>query len=244
MKILKFGVLAGAATCLLLSVYTRDCHAAVALAQYPFTSSSAASTDTDGSSTASTFSDGDGTLNFDTNFGNPLPSVFKSYNDAANSKAAALAGNSYWQFTVTPVAGNNLNLSSITIDIENDKVTGDGANPDATFFLQASLDGGAFADVPLGSFSPPPGNKSAWATDVSSYANIANTGVTFRIYAFDSEGSTGTKFDTLGLHLDNVELDGTTTDPPPSAPEATSLAIWSVLGLVAGGINWRRQRLA
>ena len=196
------------------------------------------------------FSDADGILNYDTGIGNPLsggsgaPSVFKSYGDTSDTEAHAIANNEYWSFTVTPNAGFQLSLADINVPIQNDKVTGSqgSANPTANFFLQASVDGGSFTDIPGNNPNPSSGNSDNWIVDLGSIASSVNSSIVFRIGEFDSEGTTNPA--TLGIHLDDVTVDGTVnrlTDPS-SAPEASSLAIWSVLGIAFIGFNkWRRR---
>jgi hypothetical protein len=247
MKLRLFAICATVVVC----YQAAECSAAVVV-YYPFgsgtTGSDTATVAANVNSTA--FSDADGILNYNTSIGNPLsggsgpPSVFKSYGDTSDTEAHAIANNEYWSFTVTPNAGFQLSLTDINVGIANDKVTGNQgkANPTVTFFLQASLDGGAFTDITGNNPMPPGGNGLNWIVDLGNYAHLVNSSITFRVGAFDDEGTTNPT--NLGVYVDDVTVDGTVnrqTDPP--APEASSLAIWSVLGLAFCGFSkWRGRK--
>jgi hypothetical protein len=88
-----------------------------ALANYPFpspTASPRASTDTDLNSTASQFTSGI-TSTIDNSVGNLAPSVYVAMKDTPNTEPTS-SGTSYFEFTLTPNAGQKINLSSLTFD--------------------------------------------------------------------------------------------------------------------------------
>lgn len=245
---MRWGLLGILATALVFAV-AQPSQASI-LAQYPFgtetpLTTSAASTDTDLNSVASLFSDGDGTLNFATtpvSLGNPIPSVFKAY--TAMPLAINLSGNSYFSFTITPNAGYKISLTSLVFDIQKDKATGGQADPKPTVDIRSNAGGDSFLTSIFSQVLTR--NDGKFAVDLTAVTNALRfqnvpTGIEFRFYFSALDTITNS---ALGIHLDNVELNGASApannDPLP-VPEPTSFAL---LGLGAFGLLWARKRHA
>jgi hypothetical protein len=214
------------------------------LAQYDFSSSSAASSDTDVHSIASLFADGDGTLNFSTTLGNPAPSAFKSYADISSS----LAGNSYWSFTITPMANFELDLAQLVVDLQRDKVTPANQGARVTVDVRSDAGGDDFA-TSLGTYrlNDNSGHFAAGFTLPTSAAIFQNltSATEFRLYLTDGGYASTTK----GAHIDNVVLSGVFVQSVShvvegaSVPEPASVFIWSLFLMGSWPVlqTWRRR---
>jgi len=210
---------------------------AAILAGYTFDGGTAASTSIDPALTASLFQDGDGTLNVAGLVGNPAPSAFKSYTDLPTG---SFSSTSWLGFSITPIAGHAVSLSSFGFDAQRDQVTGAGGNPasNAQVALQLaySFDGTNFVDT--GSPLALTANSGAWTsaaidlTSVLSLQNAANQ-IWFRLSGHDA----GRTSDTLGLHVDNVALVGRAAE----LPEPSSMVLLSLGACVLGSMI-RRDR--
>jgi hypothetical protein len=171
----------------------------------------------------------------------------------ANSLATALAGTSYYSFTVQANAGYELDLISLIFDANKDPVTGPGANPPVTIDLRSDAGGDNFA-TSLGSFGPT-GNSGNFAVDLTAsllaaaFQNVTST-IEFRLYMYDGSTSTSS---TIGGHIDNVELNGDVflTNPggggngngdPGVVPEPASIVVWSLLAAIGGVVAWRKRK--
>jgi hypothetical protein len=201
------------------------------LANYPFTGSSQASTDTDPNSTAGTFGDGSGwTSTIDASRGNVAPSisVVSTLTDGT-SQAGAVTANDYWTFTITPSAGMALNLSNLSFDYAN--YSSDATFPSETFFARSSQDG--FAANLAAGVNASAASAGTFATSSitlgAAFQNVT-VPVEFRIYVFD-----GTTNAARGALLDNIVLSGTTA----AVPEPATLMML-VLG---GGLLASVQRI-
>ena len=226
---------AGLAAVVLLAGQTAS-HAAV-LARYEFTDGLLVSTDDDVAdltSTASDLSDGPGFTsgNF-TGGGNPAParSVTVNLTNGANEADAHTAGD-YFLITITPAAGYQINLTSITMDFAASYNT-----QPRGFGIRTSVDtfGAAVGSVTEAANT---GTASVFVNrevDLSGASLQGITGpVTLRITVFDN-ASVSSNSD----RFDNITVNGTATLIPE--PGTTTLA--AVAGALALAAR-RRKRIA
>jgi hypothetical protein len=188
-----------------------------------------------GAVTASNFADGDGTLNFDTAEGNPLPSVIKVFSDIGLTSGLNFqTTTSYFGFTITPNSGFSEGVTSISFDYQRDNAP--SGNPTTTFDLRSSSDNYATS---LASLTV---HDNGGQFNATGLLPVSSTdAVTYRIYISDDTSQSST---TAGAHLDNVVVTGNTVAQGPlAAPEPASLAIWSLgaLGCAVAGYRRRKQ---
>lgn len=151
--------------------------------------------------------------------GNPYGNVFTS--GAFNATTS-----SYWEFTLTPTAGNAVNLGYFAFGARG--ISGESATP-TSYSLRSSLDGYA-TGVADGEFIL---TSTAWRlyTETFSFTGAVDQAVTFRLYLLGADGTsrTGT------LRIDDVTL---STVPEPST--------YALLALGLGAVLWkiRRRQLA
>jgi len=208
-------------------------HAAV-IANYNF-NSNLASSDTEPNSTASNFV-ATVTNGSSGNFGRSTGgNIFARSNGlTGTTAAAAVSHGNFWSFSVTPVSGQMLNLTTLTFQTAHaDTNTGAGAGNTAVtmnFFVRSSVDGFAanvgdtFSQAYPTSFIDRTVNLSGAA-----FQNLDST-VTFRLYVFESA-----EVDTnQGVRWDNVVLNGEVVAiPEPSA---------ALLGGIGALLLLRRRR--
>lgn len=129
----------------------------------------------------------------------------------ATDNASSIAMGDYYGFTLTPDAGQKVNFSSLKFDSDVGTKTRPGAT--GSFFVQASVNGGAFTNVSptftqLGTnglnFTP----RTANLGPVFS-GGFFSTPVEFRIYQFDNANNTDG-----GLRVDDVQLFGQVSPVP------------------------------
>lgn len=209
----------------LLGVYAK----ADILANYPFTGSSRASTDTDANSSASLLTDGAGfTSTFDVVRGNPTPSIGVSSDLIdGTSNATAVTANDYVTFTITP--GLSMSLTSLTLDAAN--YTNDTVFSAESFFLRSSVNSfasniGSTQNILAGSngvFAP-----FSFDLTGASFQNVSSA-IEFRIYLQDSITDAD-----RGILLDNVVLNGV------AVPEPATYMLLGI-GLLVGAQRLRRK---
>lgn len=125
-----------------------------------------------------------------------------TYNAAASARTGALntaaSGSAYFEFTVTPAAGNAVTLTGISFGVRS---TSTGP---LNYALRSSLDGYA-NNIASGTIS----NNSTWALKSNTGLSVTSglgTPVTFRIYGF---GGTGTAAaGTANWRVDDISLTG------------------------------------
>lgn len=212
------------------------------VAQYPFTGSSGASTDTDPNSVA-----GDFTKNplWNTSNTNIIPSAgnptfawqIGAYDNGNGLTEAIIAGAGAWfSFTLTPESGFSLSLSDFKFDA---KQSG-GSAVEIHFFLRTSLDNYATTVGSIGTDSKGELlNASVFQTYVINLSNIAAlqgiTGpITIRLYTGDNRGD-----NAVGTYLDNVTLSANVTAVPEGG--TVSLLLFSV-GVLAGAARLRNSK--
>jgi len=198
------------------------------LARYEFTGNSDASTDDDvvnATSTATNFSVGPGIPGASfTASGNPGPARTMAVADTALNEGASVTANDYFEFTVTPEPGYELDLTSMSLEFDasfNTQPRG--------YSIRSSLNN--YADTIFDYNEPIGGTVGSFefrSYDLSDplYQNIT-TSVTFRIYGFDNASASGNN-----LRFDNVTLNGVVPEP------SRSLLLFAGLGLLVG----RRRR--
>ncbi len=156
--------------------------------------------------------------------GNPTPEFATKPIGTTNTQALALTNNSYWSFTVAPDANYELDLTSLTFDLNTFNIS-----IPIGYYLASSIDG----------FSTPIGSVVNSTTHL--YANPAisfdltgasfqnlTTSTEFRLYAWSPSGSNGANGSRWGF--DNVTLNGTVA----AVPEPSVLGFLAVAVLVGG----------
>lgn len=208
--------------------------AADVLVSFTFDGSVRSSFDSDPNSTATNFSDGPGfTSVFDPARGNPSPSLGVASDQIDGStNTAAVTANDYFTFTLTPVPGGQMSLTSLTFDIAN--FTNDGTFSAISFFVRSSTNGfssnvGVTQNVLAGS------NGVFQAATISlsaaAFQNVSSP-IEFRIYLQDGV----TDPDRGGL-IDNVTVNGT------AIPEPATYMLFGV-GLLICAQQFRKRRAA
>lgn len=205
---------------------------AAVLAKYDFTGSVRTSADTDLDSAATILSDGAGwTSTIDTAAakGNPAPSLSVTSTLTGSTQALAISGNDYYEFTITPNTGFELNLTSLTFDYSR---FGGGLN--ATFFLRSSAD--SFS-ADLGAVSTSSATYATATISLSSpaFQNVTSA-LTFRLYIFDDMGNAD-----KGDLVDNVILNGSVVLDPVPEP-STWVSFMAGAALLVGVERFRRRK--
>ncbi len=186
------------------------------LANYSFTGSVRTSSDSDLFSTAGAIADGPGLTTgslFDLTRGNPAPSLaIVSTEIDGSTQAAAIAANDYITFTLTPLTGFVLNLSSLSFDYAN--YSNDGTFPAEGFGLRSSVDN---FSANIGAAVIANANSAgAFATSTLSLSGAAfqnlSGAVEFRLYFADA-----TTDADRGALVDNIVINGTSALVPEPA---------------------------
>jgi len=196
------------------------------LADYPFVSGSAGSTDTNANSTAQDFivSSYFGVLG---GISSDSKTAYAQASGTPSDETSSFTDGAYFEFTVTPQSGYALDLSSLTFDtIFNGSDT--WAAVQGSFVVRSSIDG--FSTNISSTFVE---NYQTGASFTSrsvdltgfEFQNITGS-VDFRIYLYDNSTATGRY-----LRVGNVELNGTVNAIPEPSHAAFVLAIAAVAGL-------------
>ncbi len=120
----------------------------------------------------------------------------------------AASGSAYFELTLTPAAGKQLNLSALTFGTRSTST-----GPQA-YSIFTSVDNYATA-VATGAIS----NNSSWTLKSHTFTNLISTtgsAVTLRLYGHSGTGSPGTS--TANWRIDDLKITLNTVVAPPTAP--------------------------
>lgn len=140
----------------------------------------------------------------------------------------ALAGSSYFEFTVTPDLGFQFTPTGFSFEIVSPGLGGVGGAALFAVAVNGSVSGVSISDggdIPTAFGSP----RSATFTGIQDLTSAT----TFRVYVYNADADGGT------VRFDNLSLSGTVS----AVPEPTHVAMASALGLVGFGL-YRRSRKA
>lgn len=205
---------------------------AAVLTQYTFpvanttteTGSAYAATTVGSGVSATSLTDGGASINITSDgalaYGSaPVLRVFPGGTDAAT----AVTNNSYVQFTVTPDANTQMDLSSFTFDAARG-----GTNGPRGYAVRSSVDGfaGNIATADITANRP---NFAAFNVPLSAASFQGLTAATtFRLYVYSPSNTSTVEFD-------NLTLNGTTSPVPEPASAGAAIAM-------LGGLLVRRRR--
>ncbi|MEN9282732.1 MAG: hypothetical protein RLZZ179_225 [Verrucomicrobiota bacterium] len=150
-----------------------------------------------------------------------------------NSYVTALSGDFYVEFSVAPIPGYQMDLTSLTFDAWRA-----GGAQARKFFVWAStddFDNVAWEIIPE-TFGPPAADPPAAAVANLSLAEITDA-VQFRIYGFN----TGTQSADRALQYDNIVINGTVSQIVPEPSQA--MAGLMVSGFLGGSVMRRRRKV-
>jgi hypothetical protein len=141
------------------------------------------------------------------------PSRILSTQTAGTTVADSITNNSYFQFTVTPGAGQTIDFSSISLDVAKGGGSARGfsiaSSADSYATLFSSLAGHPTAYDAAAGIAPQEDIYTNYAFDLSSLSDIT-TATTFRVYSW-SGAATNT------IYYDNITLNGSAVPEPASA---------------------------
>jgi hypothetical protein len=153
--------------------------------------------------------------------------------DGSATAAAGQTAENYFTFTVTADVGFQINLTSLSFDINSSSSPGRGPDNVAVFF---SRDGGAFSQITLAEgASITRDNTPTYESKTDGLSQTGANSLTFRFVGFGT-GSPATQASGL-MQIDNVQLDGLVIPTP--VPEPEHFAAIAGLALVGFGA-WRR----
>ncbi|MFN7530046.1 MAG: PEP-CTERM sorting domain-containing protein [Gemmatimonas sp.] len=156
--------------------------------------------------------------------------VLRFVNEAgANTKQEALERNIFAGFSLTPLMGHQLNLTTLTFDAWS----ANHSDP-RTFFVRYSTDNFAtFTELIGPTVAPDSDDPPTMAVGTIGLTGLTST-IEFRMYGYNH---TGTDAADRALQYDNIVVNGTVT----SVPEPGSLALLG-LGLAGLGLRARRRK--
>lgn len=186
---------------------------AQSIVSYAFDSGDPAATTSDSNLTAGDFAFGP---SFGAGFSGSGNIFARSSITDGTDKATAIAADDYLTVTVTPNAGYQMNLSSLSIDLAG-SFNMNGGQYDVGFVIMSSIAGFGAADSEIGVYNKTV-TDGALSFDTinfdlsgAEFQNIASS-VEFRIYIFDDSSLTGNI-----TRVDNYDLSGTVSViPEPS----------------------------
>jgi hypothetical protein len=148
-----------------------------------------------------------------------------SFHFVDNNWNSAAPGSNFFQFTITPDAGYEVSVSSLSFGYRR---TSTGPT---SYTVRSSVDGYS-ADLGAGSLT----GTDVWSGISAAFPEETSSSlVTFRIYASDASSASGT------LRIDDVKLFGTVSAIPEPSIYALAVGL-ATLGIV-GVRRWRRREL-
>jgi len=207
--------------------------AAIVIANYDFTSGSAASIDSASISDALEMTIGSG-LSGGSAFSSNTEVAFARSTVTGSTQNGAITGDDYFSFTVDAVGGT-LDLVGLEIDLAPTD-NGDAVPFDATIFVMSDVGGFTTSDPVLDSITVGSSEQSTpytyapFSVDLSGAEFQGLSSITFRLYIFD-DGNDATNNDDQIHRIDNVVL--------TAVPEPGALAL---VGLSFAGLAMRRRR--
>ena len=156
-------------------------------------------------------------------------------NSTPASESDAVTNGSYFGFTLTPVEGNEVSLTTLTFDTIANATQGLSGSANVTFFVRSSVDNytttiDSLNQEYVNSFTFDQVDNRTVTLSGASYQDLTEA-TTFRIYIWDTSGSS-----LRTPRIDNVILNGTAAIPEPSSAVLPALALLGVLA-------YRRRRL-
>jgi hypothetical protein len=151
------------------------------------------------------------------------------------TESAAITEDEYVSFTITPIAGYEIDYQTLSFDILMDRSSSGDPAPFATWFLKTSVGGFGASDPTVGSRNAPVSSVDTDLATITPLIDLSALGtrsdtVEFRIYTFDNEISS-----TVPHRLDNVIVNGDVSlIPEPATVALVSLGLFCCTG--------RRQR--
>lgn len=215
------------------SILIAPMHAAV-LSQYTFAANSLAATTQASGLTAGSITNGGGLSVKQSGFnlgGTGTPALgWSSGGSVPGSVSAALTSNQFFTFTLTPNAGQQINLTDITFYAN----IGSDVSLARSFELQVTTNGTDYSPVGGATLTrDSTGAGAQFSYSLASYTNITSQ-TRFRFVPYDTT-ITGSWSDGSWIRLDDITVNGTVSP----IPEASGIALTAV-GLL--GLATRRRR--
>jgi hypothetical protein len=149
-----------------------------------------------------------------------------------NSYATALSGGFYAEFSVAPIPGYQMDLTSLTFDAWR----AGGALVRKFFVLASTDDFASYTEIIPETVGPLPGDSPYAAVANLTLSDITDA-VQFRIYGFN----TGTASADRALQYDNIVISGTVSQIVPEPSQAMGGLM--VSGFLAGSVMRRRRKV-
>ena len=148
-----------------------------------------------------------------------------NYDQVTQNGGLSTTSSAYYQFTVTPNAGNIVQITDFDFGAVSTTTTGP-----LNYVLRWSVDSYA-ANITAGTLTA----NSTWAYNNNTFTPVSSTAlgtaVTFRLYAYGGSGATS---GNVNLAIDDVRV-------ALAVPEASDCAVYGLAGLV--GLTWLQRRV-
>ena len=148
-----------------------------------------------------------------------------NYDQVTQNGALNTATSAYYQVTITPTAGNIVQITDFDFGAISTTTTGP-----LNYVLRWSVDSYA-ANITSGTLTA----NSAWAYNNNTFTPVSSTAtggaVTLRLYAYGGSGATS---GNVNFSIDDVRIG-------VAVPEASDCAVYGLAGLV--GLTWLQRRV-
>ncbi len=148
-----------------------------------------------------------------------------NYDQVTQNGGLSTTSSAYYQFTVTPNAGNIVQITDFDFGAVSTTTTGP-----LNYVLRWSVDSYA-ANITAGTLTA----NSTWAYNNNTFTTLSSTvlgtAVTFRLYAYGGSGATS---GNVNFSIDDVRVG-------LAVPEASDCAVYGFAGLV--GLTWLQRRV-